>query len=78
MLAAELNVANGADPKIQPVIDLANQFLTNPPLTSVTYGGYTANSIHYVGPSGTYSITSTQRNLAIALKDALVAYNQGA
>jgi hypothetical protein len=78
LLGAELNRANISNSCIDPVIATANTFLTNPPATSVTYGGYTANSINYVGPTGNYSgISSTQRNLALALKNTLVNYNQG-
>jgi hypothetical protein len=77
LLAAELNLANKTDPKIQSVVNLANQFLTNPPASSVTYGGYTATSIHYVGPTGTYTLNANQRGLAIALQTALNNYNNG-
>ena len=59
------------------VIALANQFLTNPPATQVTFGGYTATSINYVGPTVTYNLTGAQRNLAVALKTALDRYNNG-
>jgi hypothetical protein len=78
LLGAELNRANISNSCIDPVIATANTFLTNPPVTSVTYGGFTANSINYVGPTGNYSgISSTQRSLALALKNTLVNYNQG-
>jgi hypothetical protein len=78
LLAAELNEANGTNPCIASVVSLANTFLTNPPLTSVSFGAYTANSSHYTGPTGNYSsISSSQRSLAIALKTALDGYNNG-
>jgi hypothetical protein len=62
LLAAELNVANVSNPCINPTIASANAFLV---------------SIGYVGPTGTYSLTTTQRNTALGLKDTLVNYNQG-
>ena len=73
---ASTGVANGAgNACIANVIAKADAFLTNPPLTSVTFGSYTANSINYTGPTGTYTLTTAQRNLAISLKDALDKYN---
>jgi len=75
LLAAKLNVKNGANTCIAPVIAKADAFLTNPPLTSVTFGSYTANSINYIGPAGTYTLTTAQRNLAVSLKTALDKYN---
>jgi len=60
LLAAELNVKNGANSCIQPVIDQADAFLV---------------SINYTAPSGTYMLTSAQRNLAISLKTKLDKYN---
>jgi hypothetical protein len=78
LLAAELNVANGADSCIQPVIDMSNTFLTNPPLSTVTFAGHSASSIHYIGPTGDYTwIGSARRSLAITLKSALGRYNNG-
>ena len=62
LLAAKLNVANMANPYIQPVVDEADAFLT---------------SIGYVGPSGTYKLTAAQRAYAISLKNSLDAYNNG-
>ena len=56
------------------MVDKANGFLNG---ASVTFAGITATGINYTGPSGTYSLTSVQRNLAIALKDALDKYNNG-
>jgi hypothetical protein len=63
LLAAELNVANGAPGCISTTIAGANAFLI---------------SINYTGPSGSYTaLTSTQRAQAISLKNALDAYNNG-
>jgi hypothetical protein len=78
LLAAKLNRCSlGTDPCIDNVIALANQFLTNPPATQVTFGGYTATSINYTGPTATYNLTGPQRSLAVALKTALDRYNNG-
>jgi hypothetical protein len=63
LLAAKLNVANGADTCINQTIADADAFLI---------------SINYVGPSGSYTgLTSLQRATAINLKNALDAYNNG-
>ncbi len=62
LLAAKLNVKNGAGTCIAPTIADADAFLV---------------SINYVGPSGTYSLSAAQRALAIQLKDALDRYNNG-
>jgi hypothetical protein len=63
LLAAELNVANGADTCANGVIADANAFLI---------------SISYIGPTGNYSgITAAQRATAISLKTALDTYNNG-
>jgi hypothetical protein len=78
LLATKLNLANGSDTCIQPVVTKANTFLTNPPATLVTYGVYSATSIHYTGPTGNYTLIGIPaRNLAIALKSALDKYNNG-
>ncbi|MFL5963935.1 MAG: hypothetical protein ACJ757_13695 [Gaiellaceae bacterium] len=78
LLAAEYNIANKSNPCISGVITSANAFLTNPTATSVTYGGYTATSMNYTGPQPSYSgLTSAQRSLALALKNALDKYNNG-
>jgi hypothetical protein len=60
LLASTLNVKNNASTCIQPTIDAANALL---------------QSIGYVGPSGTYTLTDAQRAQAIQLKDALDKYN---
>jgi hypothetical protein len=73
LLAAELNLANGASPCIQPTVDKATSFLKG---GTVTVGGNTAAGVNYVGPSGTYTLTATQRAIAVALAAALDAYNQ--
>jgi hypothetical protein len=62
LLAAKLNVKNGAGTCIAPTIAEADAFLV---------------SVGYTGPSGTYTLTSDQRDHAIDLKDALDAYNNG-
>jgi hypothetical protein len=62
LLAAELNVANGGDTCIAPVIAAADAFLI---------------SINYVGPTGTYTLTDAQRAEAISIKNALDKYNNG-
>jgi hypothetical protein len=84
LLAAKYDVdINHSNPCIAPVVAEADQFLTNPPATTVTFGGYSATSINYVGPTGTYTgITSTgtsnnQRAVAIALQNALDSYVNG-
>jgi hypothetical protein len=63
LLAAELNLANGADSCIQDVVDDANAFLI---------------SIGYAGPGPKYTLTAAQRVQAIDLKTALDEYNNGA
>ena len=62
LLAAELNVANGASHCANSVITAANNFLV---------------SITYTGPSGTYSLSSAQRSTAVSLAGQLSAYNAG-
>jgi len=62
LLAAELNVANGASHCADTVISDANAFLI---------------SINYTGPSGTYTLTSAQRSTAVQLAGELSAYNAG-
>ena len=75
-LAAKLNVANGGgNACINNVISKADTFLTKPPTTTVTFGSNSAPSINYTGPTGTYSLTTAQRNLAVSLKDALDRFN---
>ncbi len=61
LLAAKLNLANGADPCIGPVVGQADAFL---------------RSLGYAGP-GTYSLSSSQRETALTLKNKLDAYNNG-
>ncbi len=74
LLATKFNLKNGSDSCIQGVVDKADAFLK---AQSVTYGGYTATGVNYTGPSATYTLSATQRSLAIALKDALDKYNNG-
>jgi hypothetical protein len=72
LLAGKLNVKFLTNPCIQPVIDKADAFLKG---QSVTYAGITATGVNYIGPAGTYALSSTQRDLAVALKSALDKYN---
>jgi hypothetical protein len=74
LLAAELNLARGALPCIQPTVAKSNTFLSG---GTVTAGGVTAAGIVYTGPSGTYTLSAGQRTVALKLKDALDAYNNG-
>jgi hypothetical protein len=60
LLAAKLNVANGASTCIAPTITAADAFLV---------------SVGYIGPTGTYTLTPDQRATAISLKSTLDAYN---
>jgi hypothetical protein len=78
LLAAKYNRnINNSNSCIDSVISLADTFLKSGNL--VTFGTYTnVPSINYTGPSGIYTgISLTQRGLAIALKSALDAYNNG-
>jgi hypothetical protein len=80
LLAAKYDVSiNKSNTCIASVVALADKFLTNPPASSVTFGGYTATSINYTGPTATsyMNITANQRSLAIALQNALDAYVNG-
>jgi hypothetical protein len=62
LLAAKLNVANGANTCINTTIAAADTFLI---------------SINYTGPTGVYHLTPAQRATAITLKSALDTYNNG-
>jgi len=63
LLAAKLNVANGANPCITTVIGLADTFLIGIP---------------YTGPTGNYTAIGTvKRNQAITYKNAFDKYNNG-
>ncbi|MDP9303709.1 MAG: hypothetical protein M3O92_04295 [Actinomycetota bacterium] len=62
LLAANLNVKNGAGHCIAPTIASADAFLI---------------SIGYTGPDATYTLTAAQRAQAIQLKDVLDRYNNG-
>jgi Prealbumin-like fold domain len=72
LLAAELNLANFASPCIQPTVNKATTFLSG---GTVTVKGKTAAGVNYIGPSGTYTLNATQRAIAVALSNALNAYN---
>ena len=61
LLAAKLNVANGADGCIGPTIATADAFL---------------KGIGYSGPTASYTtLTASQRSTAISLKTTLDQYN---
>ncbi len=62
LLAAKLNQADGASSCIAGTVVDADAFLTG---------------ISYTGPTGTYPLTTAQRDLAIQLKTTLKSYNQG-
>jgi hypothetical protein len=62
LLGAELNVANHSFTCITSVISQSNAFLV---------------SVSYVGPTGKYTLTTTQRSTALALQQKLATYNQG-
>jgi hypothetical protein len=62
LLAAKLNVANGASACISATIASADSFLIG---------------INYVGPAGSYPLSEAQRQSAITLKTALENYNAG-
>ena len=68
LLAAKLNVKNGADACIQPTINKADAFLSGQTVNGVP-------GINYTGPSGTYKLSAAQRSFAITLKTALDQYN---
>ena len=70
LLAAKLNVANGASTCIAGTIANADAFLKGQTVSGVT-------GITYTGPSGSYSLSAAQRALAIQLKSTLDAYNNG-
>jgi len=60
LLAAKLNIKNGSSTCIQPTVNAADALLF---------------SKNYVGPNGTYNLTSAQRSQAISLKSTLDTYN---
>jgi len=62
LLAAKLNLENGAGTCIAPTIASADAFLV---------------SIGYTGPNATYTLAAAQRAQAIELKDVLDKYNNG-
>lgn len=62
LLAAKLNVANGANVCIVPTIDKADAYLIK---------------IGYIGPGNTYTLTAALRTQAINLKTMLDNYNNG-
>jgi hypothetical protein len=72
LLAAKLNLASATDPCIQPTVTKAVAFLSG---GTVTVGGVTATGVTYTGPSGTYTLSASQRAVAETLKNALDRYN---
>jgi hypothetical protein len=70
LLATKLNVANGSDTCISTTIGKADAFLSGGVADGVT-------GVTYIGPSGTYSLTSAQSTEALALKSKLDNYNNG-
>jgi hypothetical protein len=70
LLATKLNLANGslACPGILQAVADADAFLKGQTVNGVP-------GINYVGPSGSYTLTAAQRNLAVSLKTALDRYN---
>ena len=68
LLAAKLNRANGSLACIDPIIAKANAFLSGQTVDGVP-------GINYVGPTGNYTLSAAQRNLAISLKTKLDLYN---
>ena len=62
LLAAKLNVKNGSDNCINARIAEADALLV---------------SINYVGPTGTYVLTPSQRTQILVVKDALDRYANG-
>jgi hypothetical protein len=68
LLAAKLNVKNGSSSCIAPTIAKADAFLSGQVVNGVT-------GINYTGPSGKYTLSTAQRNLAVTLKSALDTYN---
>jgi hypothetical protein len=68
LLAAKLNVKNGSSSCISPTITKTDAFLSNQVVNGV-------QGINYTGPTGKYTLTTAQRNLAVTLKNALDTYN---
>ncbi len=70
LLATKLNLANGslACPSILQAVANADALLKGQVVSGVT-------GINYTGPSGKYTLTASQRALAISLKTALDRYN---
>jgi len=69
LLAAELNLAAGSDPCGAADVSRANRFLRGEAVDGVV-------GIRYTGPD-TYVLSKAQRSLALTLKDALEAYDNG-
>jgi hypothetical protein len=70
LLATKLNLANGslACPGILQAVADADAFLKGQTVNGVP-------GINYVGPSGHYTLTAAQRQLAISLKNKFDSYN---
>jgi hypothetical protein len=70
LLATELNLGNGADKCIAPLVTKANSWLEGNTQDAVP-------GVVYAGPYVSYSLTKAQRKEAIALKNPLDKYNNG-
>jgi hypothetical protein len=70
LLAAELNLSNGANPCANGIIADSNTFLSGG-----TVGGVTG--VNYAATPFGGAITSVQRNKAVSLKSALDTFNNG-
>ena len=70
MLATELNLANGSNNCIAPVVSKANSWLMGNTEDGVP-------GVIYAGPYVSHTLTQAQRNEAIALKNPLDKFNNG-
>jgi hypothetical protein len=76
LLAARLNVLNSAPLSITSTIATAQSFLgLGGTVHTVTYNGITTVGVLYTGPTASFKLTANQRSVAVALADALSAYN---
>jgi hypothetical protein len=88
LLAARLNVLNGAPLGIKSTINTAQCFLGSPSavasaqctlgsggINTVTYDGITTVGVSYTGPSASFKLTANQRSVAVDLANDLSAYN---
>jgi hypothetical protein len=70
LLATELNLANGSPKCVAALVAKANSWLLGDSEDGVP-------GVVYAGPYASYTVTSAQRNEAIAFKDPLDRYNNG-